>query len=349
MVKCSDRVIVISKKENSIAAIKTFIEANSLEEEIFQPNISTIDYITDLIKQHNSLAWIKKFILQYLQEKGYPLMTILDLRIKTDLADDHEGLKFLRSFMLSFILIIQIDSLKEAFCNLFIITDESDYKLLKDTIKEPRFFFRNLKTNDEKINSIIDKIKNDQSVYNKNFNIFISNGDANHAILRSELLTFLNMVKAKEKLRNKVSAPVNKTISPDNSVADAADIIYKFNDSFYINGEITTNYPYDLKNEEIYINGNFTSFTRLEVITRLLALVRKGPKPGYNINKKKDLIINITQGSKVDITTPVTLAQLISNELREFKSVKIYVPVALMPVIEESKAYSMIQKNIVVS
>jgi len=346
MVKCSDKVIVISKKETVGAAIKSFIEANNLEEETFRKDISTTQYMEEIIKQNNSLAWLKKFVLQYIQSKGYPLMTIIDLRLKTGLEGDVDGLKFLKTFLLSFILIIQIDSLKDAFCNLFILADDSDYKALKESAKEPRFFFGNLRTNDEKMNSIIEKIKSDQSVYNKNFNIFISNSDSNPAIIRSELLTFLNMVKAKEKLRNKISSPA-KEPSPENSAADAADVIYRFNDHIYINGNVTKEYPVELKKDEIYINGNFTSFTRLEVTKRLINLVTKGPQTGYALNKKNDLIINITENSKVDITTPVALAQLISNELREFKSVRIYVPANLISVMEKSKAYNMIQKNIV--
>jgi hypothetical protein len=61
----------------------------------------------------------------------------------------------------------------------------------------------------------------------------------------------------------------------------------------------------------------------------------KGTKTWIQHQQKERSHYQYNTSSKVDITTPVTLAQLISNELREFKSVKIYVPVALMPVIEE--------------
>jgi hypothetical protein len=83
------------------------------------------------------------------------------------------------------------------------------------------------------------------------------------------------------------------------------------------------------------------------VIERLLKLIKSGPTRDYSFRKNPDIIIHIPDESIIDVTIPVTLAQLISKELNDFRNLKIKTTLTHSKTMQQSKGYSMIQRNII--
>ncbi len=120
---------------------------------------------------------------------------------------------------------------------------------------------------------------------------------------------------------------------------------------YYQNGEFfeKCEYSKEVNFKEIYIIGNFTSFTRVEVLERLLKLIKSGPTRDYSFRKNPDIIIHIPDESTIDITIPVTLAQLLSKELSDYRNLKIKTTLKNTKIMQQSKGYSMIQRNLILS
>ncbi len=263
---------------------------------------------------------------------------IIDMRISSGATDDNDGLRVLRTIILSYILITHSESFRDVICNLFILSEPSDYQKFSNEVKDPKLLLGYIKTGDSKVNQIIDRLRTDAGLFNRNFNIFISNTGSGVQQITSELGTFLNMIRAREKLRSKLQKP-EKALSPETGSAVAADVIFRMDNGYYLNGEFYEKCDYckAVNSEEIYIIGNFTSFTRVEVIERLLKLIKSGPTRDYSFRKNPDIVIHIPDESTIDVTIPVTIAQLLSKELSDFRNLKIKTTLKNTKIMQQSK------------
>jgi len=350
MTASSESIILITSKKELLHVFRSFASENRLSLKVQNNDLSSIEYIQEKTGQNGSLSWIKKDLLDYIKANGYPLIIIADLRINSGSPDDNDNLKVLRTLILSYILITHSESFRDVICNLFILAESSDYQKFNSEVSDPKLLLGHIKTGDSKVNQLIDRLKTDSGLFNRNFNIFISNTGNGEQQILSELNTLISMIRVREKLRNKLQKP-GKTLSPENSSAAPADVIFRMDNGYYLNGEFYENCDYckAADKEEIFIIGNFTSFTRVEVIDRLLKLIKSGPTRDYSFRKNPDIIIHIPEESTIDITIPVTIAQLLSKELSDFKNLKIKTTLKHLKTMEQSKGYSMIQKNVLLS
>lgn len=348
MTENSGRIIIITEKSDILPVFKNFAAETGISIPEDGNDIITTDYLREKANSLGTLSWMKKEILDYIKCNGYPLMIISDLRINSGMENDSDGLKVLKTLLLSYIIITHSESFRDVKCNLFILAGPDDYRRLRNDIKEPKLLLNHIRTNDSKVNEVIERLKSDPSAFQKNFNIFLCSTGNGESQLKSELNTFLNMIKAREKLSVKLRK-YEKPASPENSSAIPADIVYRLDTGYYVNGEISGQYAYhgELNTGEIYIIGNFTSFTRVDVIERLLALVKSGPDQNNRLSRKPVLVLNIPGRSVIDVTIPVTLAQLLSKEFCGFKSVRIKTTMEQARILQQSRGYSMIQRNLV--
>lgn len=350
MTENSGGMIIITEKRNHLQAFKDFAAENGIMIPEPGDNISSTSYLREKTAETGSLSWIRKELLDYIKTRGFPLMIISDIRLNSGLDHDSDHLKVLRTILLSYILISQIEAYSDITCNLFLLADSSDYSSFSSEVQEPQLLLSNIKTNDERVNELIWQMKTDTQRFNRSFNIYICNCDSSILRIKSELNTFLNMIKAKDKLRGKLKKTETPAqMTPENSSAEPADIVFRLGDSYYVNGEQLAMYKpgRELNEGEIYLLGNFTSYTRVVVIERLLKLIKSGPSQGYSFRKNPDIVIHIPDDSVIDITAPITLAQLMSKELADFRNLRIKTSVGKSKIMQQSKGYSMIQKNLV--
>lgn len=348
MPESSSSIIVINENNTLLSLFKNFAGENGIS--VLEPgdNISSTAYIRENTGRIGNLSWIKREILEYIKSNGNPAIIICDLRINSGMEHDRDGLRVLRTLLLSYILITHSENHRDITCNLFILAGPDDYSSFRNNIKEPGFLLEHIRTNDSRVNEIIERLRSETAAFQKKFNIHLCNTGSGSVQIKSELNTFLNMIRAKEKLGSKLKKP-EKPASPENASAATADIVYRFDTGYYVNGEISEQYTYhgELNTGEIYIIGNFTSFTRVDVIERLLLLVKSGPTQENRLSKKPVLVLNIPGKSVIDVTIPVTLAQLLSKEFSGFRNVRIKTTMGQARIMQQSKGFSMIQRNLV--
>lgn len=351
-VTISDKAIILTKYDNlSPLIIDTLLKNNisySYEEKIFL----SLDSFKNRINEVQNLSFLKKDILSFIRKNGYPFIIITDMTINTGLDSDPENIKTLKTLLISFIIIMQSELFNDISCNLLIFSDKNEYKFFNEFTKHPQRMIGSLKTNDERLNNIIQDLAINDEKFNKNFNILVTDAEQEPSLIRSEMILFINMIKSKEKLKIKIlKDKLTETAKPKINAAQAADVVLKSGLLLFKNGgepvDIQTNL--NLKEREIYILGNFTSYTRIEVIERLLNLIKKGFGDEFTIKKEDSIILNIPDETVIDTTSPITLAQIMAKELYDYKNIKIKTSTSNYNIMLQSKGFSMIQKNIIIS
>ncbi len=314
-------------------------------------SLSSLADLKKRITDEGNLSFLKKDILTFIQNYGYPFVTIVDMKINTGLDSDHDRMKVFKTLLLSYIIIMQSEQYKNISCNLLIIMDKNEYVHFKEILKHPQNIISLLKTNDERLNSIIQEYTDNNDKFKKNFNILVTDAEQEASLIRSEFILFINMIRAKEKLRNKIitEKPVTSA-GPKINAADPADVVLRSGNLIFKNGEPPASYDeqLDLTEREIYISGNFTSFTRLDVVERLLRLIKTGFGNEFTLKKSDALTINIPKESVIDSTTPITIAQLLSKELTDYRSVRIRTNAVHYQLMQQSQGFNMIQRNVII-
>ncbi|PKL19372.1 MAG: hypothetical protein CVV49_00755 [Spirochaetae bacterium HGW-Spirochaetae-5] len=314
-------------------------------------SLSSLSCLKKRIISEKNISFLKKDILAFIQNNGYPFITIIDMKIDSGLDNDHDRMRIFKTFLLSYIIIMQSEQYKNISCNLLILMNKNEFIQFKESLKHPQNIMSLLKTNDERLNSIINEYKVNNEKFKKNFNILVTDAEQELSLIRSEFILFINMIKAKEKLKNKLmNEKPTSSAGPKISAAEPADVALRTGKLYFRNGSPASVYDekLNLTEKEIYISGNFTSYTRLDVIERLMSLIKAGFGNDFILRKGDTITINIPKESVIDSTTPITIAQLISKELNDYKSVRIKTNAVHYQLMQQSQGFSMIQRNVII-
>jgi len=347
----SDKAILLSDYVNLLQLINDILTSSNIDHHSDSSPLSSLNALKSKINEEGNLSIIKKDVLSFIQQNGYPFLIIIDMKINTNLDSALDNSKVIKTLLLSFIIIMQSEQFKDISCNLLILMDKKDYNQFKENHKHPQNILGILRTNDDRLNNIINEYTANNEKFKKNFNILITDAEEEPSLIKSELILFINMIKAKEKLKDKIiqKKPVSLA-GPKIEAAQPADAILRAGQIIFKNGEAPSSYNGDmnLTDKEVYILGNFTSYTRLDVIERLLALLKAGFRNEINFKKNDTLILNIPEESIIDSTTPITLAQLMSKELLDYKNIKIKTTQLHYQMMQQSQGFSMIQRRVMV-
>jgi hypothetical protein len=347
-VAISDKAIVLTKYDNLVPLITDILLKNNISSSFPAENFTSLDSFIKKVNQDKNFAFMKKDILSFISEYGYPFIIITDMRINTGLDSDPENIRALKTLLISYIIIMQSNLYSNISCNLLILADKREYKYYNEYIIHPQKFISTLKTNDNRLNTIIQDLAINDVKFNRNFNVLITEAEQDPSLIRSEIVLFLNMIKTKEKLKNKLVQEKAQPAGPKINAVTAADVVLRSGALLFRNGkEPVDSETSDLNEREIYILGNFTSYTRIEVIERLLSLIKKGFGDEFSLKSEDLFVINIPGNTVIDTTLPITIAQLMSRELHDYKNLKIRTTSSNYSIMQQSKGFSMIQKNII--
>ena len=349
----SNKAIILTDYKNLLHLINGILPEINIDLYSGDSSLSSLDSLKNRLIEKGDLTFLKKDILSFLDENGYPIILMIDMKINIDLDADNKSNKVLKTLLLAYLIIIQGEEYKNVFCNIVILMNKKDYNDFKVTHKHPQDILSILKTSDERLNNIIHEYTTNNEKFKKNFNILLTDAEQEPSLIKSELVLFINMIKAKEKLKHKLMQEKPATVSPDKPKIDAAqsaDVVLRSGNIFFKNGDAPEDYDHSLNliDKEVYILGYFTSFTRLDVIDRLLRLLKTGFGNEINFRKGDSLTLNIPGESVIDSTTPITLAQLISKELRDYKNLKIRTTALQYQQMQQYKGFNMIQKNVII-
>lgn len=348
----SNKALILTDYENLTQLFNGILSSTNLDHYDENCSLSSLTLLKQRMNEEGSLSFLKKDFLAFIRENGYPFLIILDLKINSGLTADHDSSKLFKTLLLTYIIIMQSEQFRNMSCNMQLLADKKQYKEYNETYKNPCNLLSILKTNDEKLNNIIREYTVSDEKYKKNFNILITDARQDQSLIRSELILFINMIRAKEKLKVKLTKENETPASePKIEAAQSADVVFRTGNTIYKNGDAPCIYDHELNlsDNEIYILGNFTSYTRLEVIDRLLRLIRTGFGNEFNLKKADTVFLNIPGSSTIDSTTPITIAQLLSKELQDYKNIKIKTTTPHYETMQKSKGFSMIQRSVIIN
>ncbi len=348
-VDISNKAVILTDFEKLVPLVSEIL--GSINVDIFtgDSSLKSSAILKKRIAEEGNLSFLKKDIISFIEKNGYPFLIFIDMKIGAGINGSDESIKVLKTLILSYLIILQSEQYNNISCNLLVLVNNKDYNHLKAVYKQPQNMLALLKTNDERINSIINEYTTNSDKFKKNFNILLTDAEQESSLIKSEIVLFANMIKSKEKLKNKLTKPKSETADgPKISAAEAADVVLRSGSIFFKNGEAPAEYDekLNLEDKEVYILGNFTSYTRLAVIEKLYMLMKRGFGNEVNFKKGDILVINIPKESTIDSTTSITLAQLISKELIEYKNIKIKAAAPHYQMMQKSQGFSMIQKHI---
>ncbi|MCL1864970.1 MAG: hypothetical protein FWF73_04085 [Spirochaetes bacterium] len=346
----TNKSLILTEYANLLPLFLDTLKTVKIEKYEGDSPLSTLEALKNKINEDGNLSFIRKEILSFIKNYGSPFI-IIDMLINLNPEKNEERTKILKTFLLSYILIMESKEFEDISCNMLILIDKKNYERLNPTYAKPQNILGILKTNDERINKIINNYMTDQKKFLNNFNMLFLNAEKDPSLIKSELILFSNMVKSKDLSLNKQSEKKDQSIGPKTSVAQAADVIIRLGNMLYKNSEAPIEYDenLNLSEKEIYISGNFTSYTRLDVIKRLLELMRREFENDFDFKKENSIIINIPKDSEIDSTIPTTIAQLLSKELHSYKDIRIKIPMTTYKEIQKAAGFTMIQKNIIIA
>lgn len=342
----SGYALTLIENQDLISAVRGILDESSIRIYSGDSSLSSASALDAKLRSEGNLSFLKRDLLGFISENGYPFITIIEI---ANTGEDR--FRVLKTLLLSWIIIMQSEQYRNIFCNLLILIDSAGYRAFKERYRQPQSIFGMIKTGDERINSIISEYITDIEKFKKNFNILITNSGQDISLVRSEIVLFINMIKAREKLLEKLAAGQKpQKARPLTEAAEAADVLIRVGGNIYRNGDSIDSYSDNQKfpEREIFILGNYTSYTRLKVNGRLIKIIREGFGEDYSFSKTDSVIINIPPESTIDTTIPVTLTQLLLQELKDYKNIRIKVPSKHYRAMQESKGFSLIQRNLII-
>ncbi len=344
-----DRVFVITEDEAFCKAAITTIEKNSLTPADNKSPLGSYEYIKKRTAESGDLSFIKNDIIAYIKQKILPFLFIVDLRIHTG---HNDTLKVLKNILVTYIILSKSEYSKDILLNIAILAGSDDFKKLDSVIRNPSLVLNILKTGDDKINKIIDDFKVNNEHFNNFFTITVIEKSNDLFKTEANINLFINKIKLKHKLRDKLYTKSRKPESGiDNKKTEPALILYSNGSDIYIDGENSGNHDPEqhgpINPGELYIQGPFTGYNRLETVTMLKKVIKNGLNGELKFAKDDDIYINLSADCRIDATIPVTLAQLLIKDLPDYKKIKIKINKENRTIMEGSQGYSMLKKYII--
>ncbi|MCL2154274.1 MAG: hypothetical protein FWH53_01280 [Leptospirales bacterium] len=350
-----DKTLILTEYANLLPIFLDTLRAIKIERYEGDSPLASLDALKNKIKEEGNSSFIRREILSFIRNYGSPYI-IIDMLINSNL-DNNEMTKVFKTFLLSYIIIMESEQFKDVSCNMLILIDKKNYERINSIYAKPQNILNILKTNDERINKIINNYMTDQTKFMSHFNLLLINAERDPSIIKSEVTLFSNrIIKSMEHKQAEGqthgSAPTETItpMGPKTTAAQAADVIIRLGNLLYKNNEAPIEYDNNLNltEKEIYILGNFTGYTRLDVIKRLFELMKREFENDFDFKKENTVIINIPKDSEIDSTIPTTIAQLMSKELRTYK-IKIKLPLTTYNAMQKATGFNMIQKNVIIT
>lgn len=352
--KIKDNIFILTEDQSLAESFKATVLMNNLTPVDDESPLGSLKKIITDYEAAGNTSFIKKDIIDYIKNRNFPFLYIMDLRIKTGISEDSDTLRILKTLLLTYTVLTRSEYSKDIILNLALITSPEDFHKIHSMINNPILILNILKTGDVKINRVIEEIKNSPELFNNHFTIsFIENNGDNFKV-QADLNLFITKIKFKDKLKNKIKNQQKKKESGiDNTKTESARVIYSDGSTLYINGEVSDNKDRsDYKNiepGELYIDGAFTGYNRLETVNRIIKIIKKGLNHDIKFSKDENIFINLDSRCRVDTTIPVTLAQLLVKDLPDYKKIKIKIDKKNNAIMKDGQGYNMLSRYLILT
>lgn len=338
--KVSNRIIVITQNKDC-EAIATAIAAQ--HQLIIEENekLHSLEAIIKEVETSKSTAFLRSSLHAFIREHGIPFLIIIDYPVVAETRTDTIVQKIFNTLLISFMIIARGSGLANIKGNFFVNITKGDVQLFKNIIIHPEKLLANLKTNDDKVNAIIN-LHTDQKVFHTLFFVKPCTGSSKED-MALELSAYINAVKKRHVLIEKI---VEKQKHAPSRSKDAARVLVKISeDKIVLDHEIiiTRDSAYQkYSTGHIYVLGDWTNIHSRKVAGKVITAIKDG-FADWKLGSDDPVIIHLEE-ALVDHTMTATLAQVAFNELRGFSTIRIYCNEKNYKTLEAADGFGLIKK-----
>jgi len=338
--KVSNRIIVITQNKDWEAIASAIASQHQL---IIEENekLHSLEAIIKEIENSKSTAFLRSSLHSFIREHGIPFLIIIDYPVVAETRTDAIVQKIFTTLLISFMIIARGSGLANIKGNFFVNITRGDAQLFKHSIIHPEKLLAKLKTNDEKVNAIIN-LYADQKIFHTLFFVKPCTG-ATKEDMAHELLAYIDAVKKRHELIEKI---VEKQKHTSSRSKDAATVLVKISeDKIVLDHEIMITRDSAYKKYtagHIYVLGDWTNIHSRKVAGKVITAIKDG-FADWKLGSDDPVIIHL-EDALVDHTTAATLAQIAFSELRGFSNIRIYCNEKNYKILEAADGFGLIKK-----
>jgi hypothetical protein len=338
--KVSNRIIVITQHKECEAMASNIAAQHQLVVEENE-KLHSLDAIINEIENSKSTAFLRSALHTFIREHGIPFLIVIDYPVVANTRTDAIVQKIFTTLLISFMIIARGRGFANIKGNFFVNITKGDVQLFKNIIIHPEKLLATMKTNDDKVNTIINYYA-DQKVFHTLFFVKPCTSSSKEDMAH-ELSAYIDAVKKRHALIEKI---VEKQKHTPLRSKDAATVLVKISDDKIVLDHeimITRDSAYQkYETGHIYVLGDWTNIHSRKVAGKVITAIKDG-FADWKLGSDDPVIIHLEE-ALIDHTTAATLAQIAFNELRGFSNIKIYCNEKNYKVLEAADGFSLVKK-----
>ncbi len=317
------------------------------------PLLTKVSAIKEDIQKNKNTVNLRGEFGHFVKENGLPFLMIMDYHVDFGLSlqEDPDKRKLVRTFLLAFTLLANAKGHGDASANIVFVVDKNMASTISQFSKYPSFLLEQIRTMDDRVNSIIDSFAADRNKVKSFFKItYIFNPEEGKYAPEIERLdnivdTFDKIVAAKLKaIKTKTTTEmITDTLKPAEVICRATlEKIIRNGKLDQVREEAKKRYI----EKNIHLEGAITTKTLPEVTKRLLATFQAMSKVNP-FKKDEKIFINIPDSSVIDGSFASVMGAFLTKSLAGFKGISLNMGKTNSEKVKNSEGYIAIKDYII--
>jgi hypothetical protein len=309
----------------------------------------------DLLLNRNTRNF-RTSLAQFIKYNGFPFLFIIDYTVDLGLRkdEDPDKHKLLRTVLIAFTILAGAKGYSNAIANIVLLVSKKEVAVIESFIRNPVLIASQIKTQDERVNALINNFFSDIERVRNFFHIsyLYQPGDSDFYTEIERLNKIIEETKAriedidKKEEEEKKKTIEDKTTAMNHEDLEPADVICRATtDKILINGElreITEEEKKLYQEKTIVLKGPLTVRTMHIVKDRIIATFNAMAKI-HPFKKDERLFIEIPDTSSVDGSVASSLGTFLTNTLSKYRGISINIGNENLEKLKNSKAYFAIE------
>ncbi len=348
-IQVSDKVILITESNELVQPAREALEEYGLALATDQLNLHSLSIIRSQIRSSGKTSFIREELKKFIETRGYPYAIILDARIDSGLGDqkDPDRLMFFKTILFTLIVLSKSIRYKNLRSNILLLADANDLEYMKDLTRKPLTLLELFVMKDPKVNKLLHEYKKDLYSFSSRFTVDCMDRSPQPGEFIEELKRRLTALKNRENLDRIKSAGS----SLDSTNYEAARVIYRLDENrVYVDGTLEPGGSPEYEKffpGAFYVQGSWTNRTHLEVSKKLTRAITGGLSGERDFTPHERIDIHLDDESRVDGATPMSMAGLLSKELKQYPEIRFHAKRDNYLVLSKSPGFSLIKKNVI--
>jgi hypothetical protein len=329
----ANKIIILTENKRLFHSISNVIKNNNCEISNDMPLLADMTLIKTQLKITQNTTFLRTAFFDFIKKYSQPpILTLLDYKIETGLPKeiDPDNKKILRTFLLTLATYSKSEFFQNKHkLNLIMIGTSKDLRELEIYKSYPHFAFKNIKTSNQIVNSILEFYANNPEETKKIFNFDYIIVDESQDVIKptNEFERILkNILETREKTEIAEKSKGQTPIMHGNF--EPAKIIYKISDAkIYIDGnfyDISDKTQFnDYKENIVYIVGHYVNPTISEVNKKIEKFLKEDLPKIKKIGPNEKIIFSLNSHTIVDGSTSTALNTLFGFKFADYKNLAI--------------------------